>query len=160
MYTFGTLQVHSNSIWVSTALATFACKRKSLTVSFFIISHPDEICRKQDSIVIKQTGSTRFNYADCLIGKFYTLFVSKVCMWGQILTINHFAIIWGRPSYIFFCITYKTETSRLKLHYVIYVRSVYWFSYKHKSFWNISILYLIFIVYLPSARRKTQNIIP
>ncbi len=33
-YTFGTLQVHSSSIWVSTALATFACKRKPLTVYF------------------------------------------------------------------------------------------------------------------------------
>ncbi len=31
-YTFGTLQVHFSSIWVSTALATFACKRKPLTV--------------------------------------------------------------------------------------------------------------------------------
>ena len=36
MYTFGTLQVHSNSIWVSTALAAFACKRKPLTVYFHV----------------------------------------------------------------------------------------------------------------------------
>ncbi len=32
LYTLDTLQVHSSSIWVSTALATFACKRKPLTV--------------------------------------------------------------------------------------------------------------------------------
>ncbi len=42
MYTFSTLQVHSNSIWVSTALATFACKRKPLTVYF---SHKDRNLR-------------------------------------------------------------------------------------------------------------------
>ncbi len=35
MYTFGTLQVHSSSIWVSTALATFACKRKLYVDSIF-----------------------------------------------------------------------------------------------------------------------------
>ena len=32
LYTLDTLQVHSSSIWVSTALATFACKRKPSTV--------------------------------------------------------------------------------------------------------------------------------
>ncbi len=37
--TFGTLQVDSNTIWVSTALATFACKRKPLTVYFLRSLH-------------------------------------------------------------------------------------------------------------------------
>ncbi len=37
MYTFGTLQVHFSLIWVSTALAMFACKRKPLTVCLYIM---------------------------------------------------------------------------------------------------------------------------
>ena len=48
LYTLDTLQLHSSSIWVSTALATFACKRKPLTVYF--------------SIGISVTGATFLKY--------------------------------------------------------------------------------------------------
>ncbi len=43
IYTFGTLQVHSNMFWVSTALATFACKRKPLTV-YLIFEVRYQVC--------------------------------------------------------------------------------------------------------------------
>ncbi len=36
LWTIGALQVHSSSIWVSTAPATFVCKRKPLTVYFLL----------------------------------------------------------------------------------------------------------------------------